>query len=151
MPKTDVIKRVAKETRLSQRVIADVLGASQRLIEATLRAGEPVTFSGFDTFYARKWQEGKVRHIRTGRTVSVRPAASPGSAWGTSSSGPWPASGGASDAIDLPEEGITVGGPLDFGPSGPWRATEPRVRTGRGGNFGPFARGPRATRPIFCA
>jgi nucleoid DNA-binding protein len=71
MHKTEVIQRVANETRLSQRIVADVIGASHRLIEETLRAGEPVTFPGFGTFYPSQRQEGKVRHIRTGRTVTV--------------------------------------------------------------------------------
>jgi DNA-binding protein HU-beta len=71
MYKTDVIQRVTKETRLSKRVVADVIAASHRLIEETLRAGEAVTFPGFGTFYPNQRQEGKVRHIRTGRTVTV--------------------------------------------------------------------------------
>lgn len=71
MHKTAVIQRVAKETRLSRRIVADVIAASHRLIEETLRAGDPVTFPGFGTFYPSQRQEGRVRHIRTGRTVTV--------------------------------------------------------------------------------
>jgi DNA-binding protein HU-beta len=71
MHKTAVIQRVAKETRLSRRIVADVVDASHRLIEETLRAGEAVTFPGFGTFYPSQRQETKVRHIRTGRTVTV--------------------------------------------------------------------------------
>jgi nucleoid DNA-binding protein len=71
MYKRDVVQRVATETRLSQRVVADVIGASHRLIEETLRSGEAVRFPGFGTFYPRQRQEGKVRHIRTGRMVTV--------------------------------------------------------------------------------
>ena len=71
MHKTDVVRRVAKETRLSQKIVADVLAANQRLIEETLRAGGTVTFPGFGTFYARKRQAGEVRHVRTCETVNV--------------------------------------------------------------------------------
>lgn len=71
MHKTEFISRVARETRLSRRIVGDVLGASHRLIEETLRAGEAVTFPGFGTFYPTERQEGTVRHIRTGRTVTV--------------------------------------------------------------------------------
>ena len=71
MYKTDVIQRVAKETRLGRRIVADVVNASHRLIEETLRAGEAVTFPGFGTFYPSQRQEAKVRHVRTGRTVTV--------------------------------------------------------------------------------
>ena len=71
MHKTEVVRRIAKETRLSQRVVNDVLGASHRLIEETLRAGEAVTFSGFGTFYASQRKAGKVRHVRIGETIEV--------------------------------------------------------------------------------
>jgi DNA-binding protein HU-beta len=71
MHKTAFIGRVATETRLSRRIVAEVLGASHRLIEDTLRTGETVTFPGFGTYYPRHRQEGEVRHIRTGRTTTV--------------------------------------------------------------------------------
>jgi DNA-binding protein HU-beta len=71
MHKTEAIKRVATETRLSQRIVSDVIDATHRLIEETLRAGEAVTFPGFGTFYPSQRQETKVRHIRTGRPVTV--------------------------------------------------------------------------------
>ncbi len=70
MHKTEAVRRVAKETRLGQRIVADVLGASYRLIEETLRAGETVTFPGFGTFYPSERQEGRVRDVRTGEMVS---------------------------------------------------------------------------------
>ena len=69
MHKSDVIKRVAKETRLSQRVVSDVLEASHRLIEAELRQGGRVVFPGFGSFATSKRQAGKVNDIRTGKPV----------------------------------------------------------------------------------
>jgi DNA-binding protein HU-beta len=69
MYKTDVVKRVARETRLSQKIVSDVLDASQRLIEEALRAGETVVFPGFGKFATSRRQAGKVRHIRTGKIV----------------------------------------------------------------------------------
>ena len=71
MHKTDIVKRVAKETRLSQQIVADVLNASHRVIEETLRGGEAVTFPGFGTFYTRTRRAGRVRSIRTGQAVEV--------------------------------------------------------------------------------
>ena len=71
MYKTDLIRRVAKETRLSRRVVNDVLGASHRAIEEALRAGETVTLPGFGTFYASERRAGTVRHVRTGQPVAV--------------------------------------------------------------------------------
>ena len=71
MYKTELIRRVARETRLSQRVVADVVEATQRLIEQTLRAGQPMTLPGFGTFYTRKRPAGKVKHIRTRKLIAV--------------------------------------------------------------------------------
>jgi DNA-binding protein HU-beta len=70
MYKTDLIKRVARETRLSQRVVSDVIAASHGLIEQALREGQTVTFPGFGTFYTRDKAEGQVRDVRTGEMVS---------------------------------------------------------------------------------
>ncbi len=71
MYKTELIKRVARETRLSHRIVGDVMDATQRLIEETLRAGQPVTLPGFGSFYTRKRAAGKVKHIRTGQMITV--------------------------------------------------------------------------------
>jgi DNA-binding protein HU-beta len=71
MYKTDIVRQVASETRLSQRIVADVVDATHRLIGEALHAGERVTFPGFGTFYPSQRQEGTVRHIRTGQTVKV--------------------------------------------------------------------------------
>lgn len=72
MHKTQLIKRVARETRLTQRVVGDVLSATHRLIEETLRTGKSVTFPGFGTFYASKRQGGKVRQVRTGKEIAYK-------------------------------------------------------------------------------
>ena len=69
MHKTDVVRRVARETRLSQRAVSDVIGAMHRLIEETLREGKAVTFPGFGTFQTSKRQGGKVKHVRTGDVI----------------------------------------------------------------------------------
>jgi len=71
MHKTELVRRVAQQTRLSRRVVNDVVGASQRVIEETLRAGETVTLPGFGTFYTGQRKAGTVRHVRTGRPVAV--------------------------------------------------------------------------------
>jgi DNA-binding protein HU-beta len=71
MYKTELIRRVARETRLSQRVVGDVVEATQRLIEQTLRAGHEVRLPGFGSFSTRKRQASKVKHIRTGEVITV--------------------------------------------------------------------------------
>lgn len=68
---TQLVRRVAKETGLSQRVVRQVLGASLHAIEAALTEGERVTLPGFGTFYTSQRQAGRVRSIRTGRQVEV--------------------------------------------------------------------------------
>ena len=71
MYKTELIRRVARETRLSQRVVSNVVGATQRLIAETLRQGQRVTVPGFGAFYTRKRPAGHIKHIRTGKLISV--------------------------------------------------------------------------------
>src|SRR4051794_13652207 len=69
MTKEEFIKRVSRQTRLPQGHVSDVLNASHRLLEDTMRTGEKVTFPGFGTFYTSKRQGGKVKHVRTGKVI----------------------------------------------------------------------------------
>jgi DNA-binding protein HU-beta len=71
MYKTDLVRRVAQETGVSQRVVSQVLSASLGTIQAALAAGERVTVPGFGTFYTSQRQAGRVRSVRTGRQVDV--------------------------------------------------------------------------------
>jgi DNA-binding protein HU-beta len=70
MYKTDLVRRVSKDTRLSQRIVADVLDSATRLIEQALREDQIVSFPGFGTFYSKERQEGQVRHITSGKMVT---------------------------------------------------------------------------------
>lgn len=69
--RTDLIHQVAHQTGLSPRVVADVLRASQQVIEQALAAGETVTLPGFGTFYTRQQPERRVRHIQSGKTIRI--------------------------------------------------------------------------------
>ena len=69
MYKTELIRSVSKETRLSQRIVSYVIEASHRLIEQTLRDGNSVTFPGFGTFLIREKKEGQVKDVSTGELV----------------------------------------------------------------------------------
>ena len=71
MYKTELVRRVAQETGVSQRVVRQVFGSSLRAIEAALCAGERVTVPGFGTFYTSQRRAGRVRSVRTGRQVEV--------------------------------------------------------------------------------
>ena len=65
MFKTEMRKRVAAETRLSQRVVSDVIDASLRVIEQGLKESKTVTLPGFGTFYTREKQAGRARNFQT--------------------------------------------------------------------------------------
>jgi DNA-binding protein HU-beta len=69
--KQELIKEVCDETRLSERFIGEVLAASLKVIQETLKAGEEVRLPGFGVFYTRQQPAGKVKSIRTGKTVTV--------------------------------------------------------------------------------
>ena len=71
MYKTALVRRVARETGVSQRVVQQVVGASLQTIAAALAAGERVSFPGFGTFYTSHRRAGRVRSVRTGRQVEV--------------------------------------------------------------------------------
>ena len=58
MYKTELVRRVARETGLSQRVVSRVLGASLDVIQARLATGEKITFPGFGTFYTQSASRG---------------------------------------------------------------------------------------------
>lgn len=73
MYKTEMIRRVARETRLSQRIVADVVNATHRLIEQTLRSGGRITFPGFGTFYPSQRQGGQVKHVKTKKLIKYEP------------------------------------------------------------------------------
>ena len=71
MYKTELIRRVARETRLSQREVAAVLDAAQQLIARTLQGGQRVTLPGFGTFYTRPRQATRIQHIRTREVITL--------------------------------------------------------------------------------
>ena len=71
MYRTELVRQVARQTGLSQRVVANVLRASHQRIEETLAAGGSVTLPGFGTYYTRQQPAGKVRHIQTGKAVRI--------------------------------------------------------------------------------
>ena len=71
MYKTELVRKVAKETRLSQRIVSDVLNESIDQITQTLGRGQDVVLPGFGTFYTKDRKEGQVRDIRTGEVLTI--------------------------------------------------------------------------------
>lgn len=69
MYKTDLVRSIAKETRLSQRLVSEALAT----ISQSLSRGQTVTLPGFGTFYTRQHAGGTVRSIHSGETIAVEP------------------------------------------------------------------------------
>jgi DNA-binding protein HU-beta len=69
--KNELIREVSNETHLSERFIGQVLTASLTVITQTLKKGEDVRLPGFGVFYTRLQPAGKVKSIRTGKTVDI--------------------------------------------------------------------------------
>jgi DNA-binding protein HU-beta len=70
MYKGELVRKVAKEQRLSQRIVNDALTTALRMIQQALAQGQKVTFPGFGTLYTRKQAGGKVKHIQTGKDMT---------------------------------------------------------------------------------
>ncbi len=71
MYKTDIVRKVAKETRLSQRIVDDVVRESLAAITQALRDGQTVVLPGFGTFYTKERKASTVQHIRTGEPLDI--------------------------------------------------------------------------------
>jgi DNA-binding protein HU-beta len=69
--KQEFIKRVSDETFLSHKVIGQVLEGSLTVIQDTLKSGGEVRLPGFGVFYTRQQPAGKVKSIRSGKTITV--------------------------------------------------------------------------------
>ncbi len=70
MFKEELVRKVARATRLSQRIVSDVLTETLKEVTAALSEGKPVHLLGFGVFEARHRPEGKVKNIRTGEIVT---------------------------------------------------------------------------------
>src|SRR3712207_7792064 len=71
MYKTELVRKVAKDTRLSQRIASDVLASCLETITQTLRQGQNVVLPGFGTFYTKERKASQVRNIRTGEVLTI--------------------------------------------------------------------------------
>jgi len=77
MTKTQLIKKLAEITGLSQKDVRTVLEAltdakpGKGIISTSLKHGEKVTISGFGTFYLRVRNARKARNPKTGKQVKV--------------------------------------------------------------------------------
>ena len=71
MYKTDLVRKVARETRLSQRIVNDVVTESLAAITEALSRGQEVVLPGFGRFYTKQRPPGQVRHLRTGEVLDI--------------------------------------------------------------------------------
>ncbi len=69
--KQELVKCVSDETFLSHKVINQVLEGTLKVIQDTLKSGQEVRLPGFGVFYTRQQPAGKVKSIRSGKTVTV--------------------------------------------------------------------------------
>ena len=71
MYKTALVRRVARETGVSQRVVRQVVGASLQHHRSRADGRGAGELPGFGTFYTSQRQAGRIRSVRTGRQVEV--------------------------------------------------------------------------------
>jgi DNA-binding protein HU-beta len=71
MYKTELVRRVAKDTRLTQRVVSDVITVALKEMTLSLSKAEDMVFPGFGTFYTRVRPAAHARSFKTGKTVRV--------------------------------------------------------------------------------
>ena len=71
MNKEELVKEVAKKSKLSQKAVADVLAATLETVEKTVAKGKKVTLVGFGTFESRKRAARNGRNPQTGKEISI--------------------------------------------------------------------------------
>lgn len=71
MYKTQLIKKVAREARVSQKLTAVVVNTLLAIIQHTLGQHQKVSLPGFGSFYTRRRAASQIKHIRTGKKMAV--------------------------------------------------------------------------------
>ncbi|MBR1908361.1 HU family DNA-binding protein [bacterium] len=71
MNKEELVKEVAKKSKLSQKTVADVLAATLETVEKTVAKGKKVTLVGFGTFEPRKRAARMGRNPQTGKELKI--------------------------------------------------------------------------------
>ena len=77
MYKTELIKQIARQARVSQPVARRTLNAALVAIQERLAAEDSIVLPGFGTFYIRTWPGGRVLDFpsQTWKQVGPRPTA----------------------------------------------------------------------------
>ncbi|HSA06587.1 MAG TPA: HU family DNA-binding protein [Candidatus Gastranaerophilales bacterium] len=71
MNKEELVKEIAKKTRMPQKQVAEIISLMIDSIEKTVSKGKRVTLVGFGTFEARKRAARTGRNPQTGAEIKI--------------------------------------------------------------------------------
>ena len=71
MNREELVKEIAKSTKLSQKAISEVLSATVESIQNTVKKGDKVTLVGFGTFESRRRAARNGRNPQTGKEIKI--------------------------------------------------------------------------------
>ena len=71
MNKEELVKEIAKKTKLSQKEVTEIVSTTVDIITKTVSKGKKVTLVGFGTFEARKRAARTGRNPQTGAALHI--------------------------------------------------------------------------------
>jgi len=71
MNKEELVKEISKKSKVSQKLVADVLAALLETVEKSVAKGKKITLVGFGSFEARKRAARTGRNPQTGATIKI--------------------------------------------------------------------------------
>jgi DNA-binding protein HU-beta len=71
LTKTQLIKAIASETRLSQKKASEIYSVLIEILTARLAKGDIISISGFGKFYVSNQTKRKIRHPQTGEVIKI--------------------------------------------------------------------------------
>lgn len=71
MNREELVKEIAKSTKLSQKSVSEVLSATVESIQNTVKNGDKVTLVGFGTFESRRRAARNGRNPQTGKEIKI--------------------------------------------------------------------------------
>ena len=71
MNKEELVKEIAKKSKVSQKLAGDVLAAILETVEKTVSKGKKITLVGFGSFEARKRAARTGRNPQTGASIKI--------------------------------------------------------------------------------
>ena len=71
MNREELVKEIAKSTKLSRKSVSEVLSATVESIQNTVKKGDKVTLVGFGTFESRRRAARNGRNPQTGKEIKI--------------------------------------------------------------------------------